>query len=159
MAKSRVKFRNLDRIKRKLRRMSPEITDAVAKATLLSAVDYENAVKQEIRLSPATGAVYGKHIASSPGRAPRVNTGDHINAIKTKQSKISKTIVSVGVHAGERDRKGQSLGARAYFLEMGTSRMDARPVFTPVLKRKKGEIKRRIRLALKDAIKKTRASS
>ncbi len=159
MAKSRVKFRNLDRLKRRIRRLSPEITDAVAKATLTSAVDYENTVKQEIRLSPASGAVYGKHIASSPGRAPRVNTGDHINAIKTKQSKLSKTLVSVGIHAGERDRKGQSLGARAYFLEMGTSRMDARPVFTPVLKRKQKDIKRRIRAALRDAVKKARTSS
>lgn len=155
MARTRTKIRNLDRIKRKMKRLSPAITDAVAQATLLSAVDYENTVKQEIRLSPASGQTYGKHIASSPGRPPRVDKGDHINAIKTKQSKIKRTLVSVGVHAGERDRKGQSLGARAYFLEMGTSRMEARPVFTPVLKRKQRDIKRRIRQALRKAVKQT----
>lgn len=152
----KLKIKNLSRIKRRLRAMHPAIQKRVGDAAMVAGTMLENAIKREIRLSPASGETYGKHTASSAGNPPRANKGDHINAIKTRQSRFSQTKVTVGVHKDERDRKGKHLGKRAYFLEVGTSHMDARPVLKPTANKNRKKIVKTLEKAAKQGIKDVR---
>lgn len=151
MPKSRV--RGISSIKKKLAMMHPTVRENLSKAVFSEATKLESEVKAEIRTSPATGRSYGSHTASSAGNAPRINTGDHINAIETRLSRVNKTNATMGIHRGKTDSKGQPLGERAYFLEMGTSRMDARPVFTPVMLKRKGRVMANLRKSIKQSLK------
>jgi len=67
---------------------------------------------------PKSGAVYGGHVASAPGEAPAIDTGALANSIQTEMDTLTSGAVYTGIEY-------------APYLEFGTSRMAARPSFTP----------------------------
>lgn len=73
---------------------------------------------------PGTGRRYGKHVASSPGRPPAVDTGRLVNDIRSE------------VHVDARGVVGTVGGSVDYLddLELGTRNMEPRPVLRPALR-------------------------
>jgi hypothetical protein len=90
------------------------------KVLLESAVEIAESAKDQIqRGTPRTGRVYRKasgrlHRASAPGEYPASDTGQLVNSIHAV--KVSGLAVRVG-----------SVANHGKFLELGTSRMAARP--------------------------------
>ena len=152
----KLNIRNIDRINRRLMGIEKKAKKNVAKVVKSTAADMENNIVREMRLSPASGARYGRHIASASGNAPRIDHGDLVNAVKTRISRLRSTSATIGVHAGERDRDGNNLAERAYWLEVGTSRMDPRPVYGPTMRKFRGKFENDVRKAIKQALKQAR---
>lgn len=68
------------------------------------------------RVYPRTGGNY--HQASAPGEAPAIDTGTLVNSIHSEFQGLMTGIVFTGIEY-------------APYLEYGTSKMAARPFFTP----------------------------
>ena len=83
------------------------------------------------------GRVYGGHTASKPGDAPNTDTGRLVSSIQKKA--ISPTEMEVGSYNLE----------YAKYLELGTSRMEARPFVQPAFDKHKENIKKVIEDNLK----------
>lgn len=93
--------------------------------TVLRALSTEGVTeaKMSMTLSPATGREYtrrrSRHIASSPGNPPRVDTGLLRASIHFTKIKVLHYEIRDGVPYG-------------IFLELGTVRMGARPFMIPM---------------------------
>lgn len=91
---------------------------------LLGEVAYSGAdkVRVEARRLIADGAIQGKgHVASAPGEAPNWDTGELANKIVTRKSgRMSAQTAAYADHAAP--------------LELGTSKMAARPFMSPAAK-------------------------
>lgn len=102
---------------------TPQQLDRMVAAAAESAL---NEVKLGIAQSPATGRRYvrGKrgrvHIASSPGKPPRIDMSALINSLRVINAGPMVRQIADGVDYG-------------YHLEVGTSRMEPRPFMRPVL--------------------------
>ena len=93
------------------------------------AVDYRNNILKAMRSSPGGGKVYKKkggviHIASLPGFPPRVDTGNYWRTILVEKGLgYSRVYIT------------QKNPPYPIYLEEGTSKMKARPVWKPTLER------------------------
>ena len=106
----------------KLLRDNPNKFD---KALTAFCFDGKRYVRQIIKDSPPTGNVYMKpsgvsHTASSPGNPPRIDDGILINSITFRK-------------IGEMVRLFEAGAEHAIELEFGTSKMEARPFFGPMV--------------------------
>lgn len=144
--KFKADFKGFDELKDKLKRMRVASRGVSADAAVEAATLIKRSAQMAMRRSPASGRKYKrgdvKHTASSAGNAPRIDVGDLRKAVEVRQSKLNAKQVTVGVHSDAEDSNKKSLGERAYFLEVGTSKMEPRPFLVPALKRRAKDIKR-----------------
>ena len=92
---------------------------------------WEGAAKIKIQTSPATGRKYGKHQASAPGEPPATDLGNLVNDWPPPKVKGSQTKPSI---------EGGPGAEYAGMLELGTSKMEARPFMRPALDESESEI-------------------
>lgn len=106
---------------KKLQRMAPQ---RAARATLALAEAGVTYAKLLINESPETGREYQRgsvtHVASSPGEAPRSDTGTLINSIRVEPAGGSKQNLVAATEYAE-------------LLEFGTETLEARPFFGPTV--------------------------
>ena len=141
----RLAFNGGAAFKAELRDMSSklhtEVADAVAETTLA----IESGVKLRIQRGSKTGKVYQKynprrtHQASAPGQSPATDTGNLINSIYTDIAGLTGAV-------------GSTL-AYASYLEYGTTRLLARPAWTPTVEDERDEFYRRMEAAAAKATK------
>lgn len=87
-----------------------------------------NLVQTEAQISITSGAVSGRnHVPSAPGQPPNQDTGVLSNNIETVQERPLKVVVS-------------SNAPYSAALELGTSKMEARPFMGPAIQAKKDEV-------------------
>lgn len=148
------KDRNFDREMRRLKATPEAIADAVKKELLSTAVFIRNRIIKSMRRTPKTGRRYRKtknknvfHIASSPGYAPAVDTGDLLKSIKMD---VRLSEVEVGSNLSGKNGKYPA------FLEFGTRKMDARPWLKPAVDDGKREFQSTIRRRVINAIHRAR---
>ena len=92
----------------------------LARIVTKTALDIEAGAKVAIQSSLATGRVYGKHQASSPGEAPATDTGSLAASISVVDvSKLTKEVVAGADYAE--------------VLELGGVHMQARPFLSPAV--------------------------
>jgi len=121
-------------------RLASQISEKVIVPFMtLVGAEYSNGVKERMRRSPATGRVYrrGKktHRASSPGQAPRVDTGDLVKSVRFQLRKSgSKHIMEAGSN-----RK------KAVHLEYGAARLSKK---APLVRRRRKQTGREARWIL-----------
>jgi|GEM_PF-3353167 len=93
--------------------------------TLLEA---ETISKLSIRNSPPTGRTYligkgrRKHVASSPGKPPRIRSGNLWKSVKGELLNDFEGVLGTPVKYGK-------------YLELGTRKMEARPYLVPALRK------------------------
>ena len=100
------------------------------------AEDGLNHAKLLMNDSPASGRTYkrpgGKtHTASSPGNAPRPDTGALINSLRWERrgrSEMDRVLIASAEHG--------------YYLEYGTEKMAARPFFRPTANHLRADVRR-----------------
>jgi HK97 gp10 family phage protein len=131
------RMKGIDSMLAKLRRLSKLEADRAVSEGLFAAA---NVIQVEAQLSITEGAVSGKrHEASKPGEAPNANTHVLANNIQTIQTGRQEVrIVSDAPYSVE--------------LELGTSKMEARPFMSPALHRKKKEAIRTYAASLRAGI-------
>ena len=104
------------------------------------------AIQVEAQLSITRGAVSGKgHVPSAPGQPPNQDTGVLANNIETTQIEDLKVHVS-------------SNAPYAVPLEVGTSKMEARPYMAPAAHAKRKEATQLVRRAVDKAIRESKSS-
>ena len=148
------KNRNFDREMRRLKATPAAIADAVRNELIFTAVFIRNRIIKNMRATPKTGNRYRKtknkniyHIASSPGHAPAVDTGDLLKSIK-----MDVRLSEVEVGSNLTGKKGKY----PIFLEFGTKNMDARPWLKPAFEDGKREFRSTIRKRVINAIRRAR---
>lgn len=125
--------------KRRLDQLPNNAASALETIIGTAAQDIANDVILSFGTSPA-GRRYGRHVASAPGYPPNVDTGALRASIKAIRKGRYVWWVQDGVPYG-------------VHLEIGTSRMAARPFLRPVVeawrRKRMAELGRRIGVALK----------
>lgn len=100
-----------------------------------AATDFEQEMKQEILHGAKTGIAYQRgnasHTASAPGEAPASDSGKLAGSIRYEKKSDTKHEVSIN-------------SEYALALEVGTSRMAARPFITPALQNAKKKLMKAI---------------
>jgi len=134
------KITGLENLKKKLDKISKKAKEDVQKAVITGALIVEGEAKKSIQQSSGTGRTYGNHTASSPGNAPRTDTGRLVSSIATEPGDLEAK-VGTGLDYGK-------------YLEFGTSVMAARPWLFPALERNKKKINKLIADAVKAALRK-----
>lgn len=141
MTNIRIEIDGLDALRSHFRDMSDDFDIAVSDAIAETALELERDVKLAIQRGPATGRVYEKysprrtHQASAPGQAPATDTGNLIGSIYADIAKMSATV-------------GSRL-AYSHYLEFGTRRMAARPVWMPKAKLAGTKFRKRVEANVK----------
>jgi HK97 gp10 family phage protein len=101
-----------------------------------AATEFEKEMKQEIEYGAKTGNQYQRgnnfHTASAPGQAPASDSGKLAGSIRYEKKSNDKHEVSIN-------------SEYALALEVGTSRMAARPFITPALQNAKKKLMKAIR--------------
>lgn len=100
-------------------RLQREMPQRVERGIAAAAREGEGYVKRIISESPADGAQYGSHVASSPGNPPRIDTENLVNSINVRQVRPFVWAIRCGALYGPD-------------LEFGTSKMAARPFMGPM---------------------------
>lgn len=114
---------NIAQFTRQLRTRSEKL---VAK----TALGIETKIKTEMAAAKS-GREYGGHVASAPGEAPAIDTGELINSIQTDINGLSATV-------GTNQEK-------AAHLEFGTAHIAARPFMEPAFEEAKPEFERELK--------------
>ena len=132
---------------RRLRGLVEEIKRPLRDAIGESAEQVREAAVAAMR-EPKSGRVYrapggGSRRASAPGEAPAVSSGRLVGSLRASTAADGLT-ASVGVD--------ETAAPHARALEFGTSRLAARPILAPALEASRGDIERRIRDALRRAL-------
>ena len=99
------------------------------------ASDSANSLAKEMKKRITTGAksgeTYGNHTSSAPGQSPANWTGELVNSISAiNEGKNSKVIVNANY---------------AEFLELGTSKMRARPFILPSIQKVKKDLAQKLK--------------
>jgi HK97 gp10 family phage protein len=123
-----VKIHNSKRLQKKINSYGKKAPKALDQALTKAAFNTQNIAVLEIQQGAKTGRVYKKrggkaHKASAAGEAPATDEGILVQNITVEKKKI--------MHYDVGSRKAAPHG---YWLEFGTSRMDARPWLTPAVK-------------------------
>lgn len=139
----RIEIAGIEELRRAFSNLDEVFDAAVADAVEDTVYEIDGEVKRRIARGPATGAVYEKynprrtHQASAPGEAPMTDTGRLVSSVYVDPGRLSATV-------------GSRLAYAAY-LEYGTRRMGARPVWRPVAEKEAKEFRKRIIENLKRA--------
>lgn len=140
----RVEIAGLDELRRQFSNMDQAFNIAVGDAIEDTIHDIRNGVIEKIQRGPASGRVYEKysprrtHQASAPGQPPMTDTGTLVRSIYFDLQPLSATVGSRLVYA--------------HYLEYGTRRMAARPVWRQEVKRATAKLRGRIEANLRAAI-------
>ncbi len=144
-----VEFKGFPKVRIALRGLSDKTADDVRKAVIRTSVDIRNTVILSMRNTPKTGRVYfrgkGKkrkrHVASSFGNPPAIDTGELLRSI-THEARARE--IEVGAEIG---------APYAEYLEKGTPKMFKRPFLEPALdKYYPKELDRRIKDAIRGSL-------
>lgn len=123
----------------RLGRMSRETKDEVYRALFVGA----NLITTEAQISITAGAVSGKgHVASAPGEPPNADTGALDSQIESRGDRRAMKTFS------------ESKAPHAVPLEIGTSRMAARPSMGPAARKKRGAVVELVRQAVSRTVRK-----
>lgn len=139
----RIEIAGMEELRRAFSNLDEVFDAAVADAVEDTVYEIDGEVKRRIARGPATGRVYEKynprrtHQASAPGEAPITDTGRLVSSVYVDPGRLSATV-------------GSRLAYAAY-LEYGTRRMGARPVWRPVAEKEAKEFRKRIIENLKRA--------
>lgn len=139
----RIEIAGIEELRRAFSNLDEVFDAAVADAVEDTVYEIDGEVKRRIARGPATGRVYEKynprrtHQASAPGEAPMTDTGRLVSSVYVDPGRLSATV-------------GSRLAYAAY-LEYGTRRMGARPVWRPVAEKEAKEFRKRIIENLKRA--------
>lgn len=139
----RIEIAGIEELRRAFSNLDEVFDAAVADAVEDTVYEIDEQVKNRIARGPATGRVYEKynprrtHQASAPGEAPMTDTGRLVSSVYVDPGRLSATV-------------GSRLAYAAY-LEYGTRRMGARPVWRPVAEKEAKEFRKRIIENLKRA--------
>jgi HK97 gp10 family phage protein len=139
----RIEIAGMEELRRAFSNLDEVFDAAVADAVEDTVYEIDGEVKRRIARGPATGRVYEKynprrtHQASAPGEAPMTDTGRLVSSVYVDPGRLSATV-------------GSRLAYAAY-LEYGTRRMGARPVWRPVAEKEAKEFRKRIIENLKRA--------
>ena len=96
--------------------------DRLGRAVMAGGFIVEGAAKISMSATSHSGRMYGKHRASAPGETPAVDIGNLVNSINTELASTSDTEAWANVGTNVE---------YAEPLEMGTSKMAARPFLRP----------------------------
>ena len=112
-----IEFNDIPRVLKK----NPDLFDGAVDSFAEDGVRF---VRQIMKDSPATGNVYFiegvSHTSSSPGNPPRPESSALINSLNVQPAGKGQRIIADGVDYG-------------IMLEFGTSKMEARPFFGPMI--------------------------
>jgi HK97 gp10 family phage protein len=101
-----------------------------------AATEFEAEMKNEIETGSKSGISYQRgnisHTASAPGQAPATDSGKLVGSIRYKKKSATEHEVSIN-------------SEYALALEVGTSRMAARPFITPALQNAKKKLMKAIK--------------
>ncbi len=130
------------RVRLVIQRLKDDAAELVKEEVVGTAIDIRNTVILSMRNTPKTGRVYrrqkGKkrHVASSPGNPPAIDTGELIRSITTD---ARRRTVEVGAEIG---------APHSLFLEKGTDKMGARPFLEPAMDKHLPELENKIKRAI-----------
>lgn len=128
-------------LKRLNRTRGPEMVREVGKALFVAG----NVIQVEAQISITQGAISGKgHVPSQPGEPPKNDTGVLANNIETAMTGPLKVEVS-------------SNAPHSVPLEVGSSKMAARPFMGPAAARKRAEATALVRQAVDKVIRESGA--
>jgi len=117
-------------------KIGQELEDKVLLALGKVATEFETDMKTEIEYGAKSGITYQRgnnsHTASAPGQAPASDSGKLVGSIRYE--KKSKTEHEVSINS-----------EYALALEVGTSRMAARPFIQPALQKAKKKLMKAIK--------------
>lgn len=126
----------------RLRKLPAEAEKAVTQALFAGAETIAN----EAGLSITRGAVSGKgHVASAPGQAP--NSDTHV---------LDRSIVAK--RAGKLKSRVLATAPYAVPLELGTSKMAARPFMRPARDKKADEVRDLVARGMNEALRRSRSA-
>ncbi|MEZ5781159.1 MAG: hypothetical protein R3D70_05865 [Rhizobiaceae bacterium] len=139
-----MRIRNARRAARRLRSIPAEYRRGVQAALLASVAEMNSLAITEIQANSGSGRTYGRgrrqHIASAPGEYPNTDTGE---LVRKMFFRLSGPLTAIWGNSAQ----------HALPLELGTSRMAARPFIWPTfiaLHRKAAD---RVGSAVGDALK------
>lgn len=143
-----VELRGVKDLLSNLDKYSEATQKRVADTIVMSAINVRTEAMRAMKSSPASGATYKRrsvtHTASSPGNAPRIDTGRLFNSIRWVASKTEAVVGVFGSMSLRGGIAGQSEGLSdanrsdyAAFLEFGTRNMQARPFLFPAFERER----------------------
>lgn len=137
-------LRNAARLQRKLLALPRRYQRPVENALLAAAQDMSSFAIVKIQRNSGTGRRYKRggriHIASSPGEYPNADFGELVRKMfAEKRGRLTAVWGNTAKHA--------------LFLEIGTSRMAARPFMRPTLLALRDKIQARVRDAVRSALK------
>ena len=138
-----VKIEGLDKLEGATAQISRAVADEVAKGTYASAQRIATDYKKSILGGQKTGRVYKRrsvtHRASAPGESPASDTGRLVNAIHVVLESSLSSIMRVATKY-------------AMLLEVGTSKMAARPAAVPAMEKNRKWITDRLAEAVRRGI-------
>lgn len=138
--------RNAARLIRRIEDIPDDARSGIRYALAASVVDMDAYAKQKIQGGARSGRSYKRrsvtHQASAPGEFPKSDTGQLVSSLFFKVAADGLSAIF-----------GTKLNYGTY-LELGTSRMRARPWLRPTYQANEAKAKERVEAAVKDAIKK-----
>lgn len=123
----KVDIKGVKSLEASLKRLNIDVEKVTRNAVKESALKIEADAKRLIQRGFRSGAVYGSHIASAPGEAPKTDTG---NLVRHITSSFSNKGFSADVGSREQAKYG-------LYLEFGTSLISPRPWLRPTLEKNK----------------------
>lgn len=144
----KVEVKGFPRVRIALRGLSDKVAEKVRKEVIGTATDIRKTIILSMRDTPKTGKVYfrgkGKkrkrHVASSFGHPPAIDTGELLRSI-TQEARLRE--IEVGAEIG---------APYALHLEKGTEKMFKRPFLKPALDKHFPDLDNKIKQAIRDSI-------
>lgn len=134
---------NADRLMNKLQSLGPSVELPIQNALDESADEMVNLAKERVLQNSGTGRRYNRggrvHIASSPGEYPNSDTGELVAEMRKEPSGYLAVVWS-------------SFCDHLKFLELGTSKMAARPVLRPTYRDRVDSAMSRVNNAVRAAL-------
>ena len=128
----KIKFKNIDKVKRRNNARKKDLDQIVKRATTRSALLVKAYAQEQIQRGVATGNPRPDgSIASGPGEFPKTDTGNLVNNISTQTKTEGTTVIGMIISSAEYSKH----------LEFGTRNMAARPFMQPSLDRNANKIK------------------
>jgi HK97 gp10 family phage protein len=157
-----VEIKGIDELLKNFDKYSAETQKKITESILLTAINVRTDAMRSMKASPASGATYTRrsvtHTASSPGSAPRVDTGRLFNSIRWVSSATEAVVGVFGAMdlKGGITNKSEGIGdgtrsTYAAALEFGTKNMEARPFLFPAFEKERRNFFRRITETLRAA--------
>lgn len=142
--------RGIEVVTANLKHYSDEVKQAIVNANNATAQAVRTTAIRSVQRSPGSGKTYEKynprrtHRASSPGNAPRTDTGRLVGAIRAELARKSSPVAKVGVTTAVE---------YGFWLEFGTMNIAPRPFMIPALEENMDNYERTLRAMIADALK------